>query len=164
MDFIRYHYILVACSSTLWFVDGFVFSNNEHVYNSHRTNDENVPYVIAHHLVIINTFTSFHSITAAAAAMAIASSTFSRLFATYPLPLALALSPCSLSPRPTRLSPLLCHSRWLSVYEWYCIQEYVLCLYIFESNHFAHSSRKTYQRGVKRANHVTNLVFTIFST
>lgn len=40
----------------------------------------------------------------------------------------------------------------------------IRCVYVFESIHFAHSSRKTYQRRVKRANHVTNLVFPIFST
>lgn len=88
------------------------FSHQWMLYVSHRTSNENVRYVIAHHLVIINTFTSFHSITAAS----------SRNFATYPLVV------------------------------------YTLCLCIWIDSLYTFV-KKTYQRTVKRANHVTNLVF-----
>lgn len=59
MDFIRCLYILVACSSTL------VRRRAPSVFCVYRIGRAtNVRYVIAQHLVIINTFTSFHSITA----------------------------------------------------------------------------------------------------
>lgn len=52
---------------------------------------------------------------------------------------------------------------WVALCVRISIHTNILFIYL-NSNHFAHSSRKTYQRRVKRANHVTNLVFTIFST
>lgn len=58
MDFIRQRYILVVRSSTLvrrWL---------ECILYIALGRTMNVRYVIAHHFVIINTFTSFHSITA----------------------------------------------------------------------------------------------------